>query len=81
MSQVNILETMCLILVIVSTFLFGALFYLLSELERTRKEAKLWYDTLKVVAQQRDESDSENHELKQKLRCYESSKVKWKDLK
>ena len=75
------METVITILAILFFFSCFGLIYTYSELEQARKDAKLWYDTLKVVAQQRDESDSENHELKQKLRCYESSTVKWKDFK
>ena len=68
------------ILLIICTYLLCWLIYTHSELVTARETAKLWYETLEIVAQQRDETDKENQELKNKLRCLESSMVKWDDL-
>ena len=50
---------------------------LMIALENSKKEARLWHDTLKVVVEQRDENERELNELRR--RVSDSEKFKQED--
>lgn len=67
------------VIAILIVVIFVALF-LYWELNNERRTSEMWLRTVEVIAQQRDECNEENRELKYRLRCYESSMIKLKDL-